>query len=208
MFYFLLPISKIYSGYECKESQGFQRVLYKKNNFFQRDGYKWIHNCWFVYPYENTSILKEIQMNKSCAFLGNDYQWSRSDIVKKVKEQALRLIDKEGVDTFLVGVKGAYERDAYNAVLQIKQDNPSIRIVFVASSMKEVNDGERYFDSFVYPDRAAIGYKRWCIVHRNNWIIKNTDFIISYNQLEGRAFEVCKRAKNKGVQVIELANKE
>ena len=104
--------------------------------------------------------------------------------------------------------KGAYEREAYYAVLQIKQDNPSIRIILVASSMKEVNDGERYFDSFIYPDKAAIGYKRWCIVHRNNWIIGNTDFIISYNQLEGRAFEVCKRAKNKGVQVIELANEE
>ena len=157
---------------------------------------------------ENTSILKEIQMSKSCAFLGNDYKWSRSDIIEKVKKQALRLIDEEDVDTFLVGVKGAYERDAYNAVLQIKQDNPSIRIILVASSMKEVNDGERYFDSFIYPDKAAIGYKRWCIVHRNNWIIGNTDFIISYNQLEGRAFEVCKRAKNKGVQVIELANEE
>lgn len=161
-----------------------------------------------MYPYENTSILKEIQMSKSCTFLGNDYQWSRSDIIEKIKKQALRLIDEEGVDTFLVGAKGAYEKDAYNAVLQIKQDNPSIRIVFVASSMKEVNDGERYFDSFVYPDRAAIGYKRWCIVHRNNWIIENTDFIIAYNRFEGRAFEVCKRAKNKGVQVIELADEE
>lgn len=159
-----------------------------------------------MYPYENTSILKEIPMGKSCAFLGNDYKWSRSDIIEKIKKQALRLIDEEGVDTFLVGVKGAYERDAYNAVLRIKQDNPSIKIVFVASSMKEVNDEERYFDSFVYPDRAAIGYKRWCIVHRNNWIIENTDFIIAYNRFEGRAFEVCKRAKNKGVQVIELAD--
>lgn len=147
-------------------------------------------------------------MSKSCAFLGNDYKWSRSDIIEKVKKQALRLIDEEGVDTFLVGVKGAYERDTYNAVLQIKQDNPSIRIILVASSMKEVNDGERYFDSFIYPDQAAIGYKRWCIVHRNNWIIGNTDFIISYNQLEGRAFDVCRRAKNKGVQVIELADME
>lgn len=74
--------------------------------------------------------------------------------------------------------------------------------------MKEVNDGEGYFDSFIYPDRAAIGYKRLCIVHRNNWIIENTNFIIAYNQLEGRAFEVCKRAKNKGVTVIELAERE
>ncbi len=145
-------------------------------------------------------------MSKSCAFFGNDYKWSRSDIVDQVKEQALHLIEENNVDTFYVGSKGCFECDAYNAVLQIKQDNPSIQIIFVASSMKEVNDGERYFDSFIYPDKAAIGYKRWCIVHRNNWIIENTDFIIAYNQLEGRAFEVCKKAKNKGVTVIELAD--
>lgn len=161
-----------------------------------------------MYRIENTCILKEIQMSKSCAFLGNDYKWSRSDIIEKVKGQALRLIEKEGVDTFYVGSKGAYENDAYNAALRIKQKNPSIKIVFVASSMKEVNDGERYFDSFIYPDQAAIGYKRWCIVHRNNWIIENTDFIIAYNRFEGRAFEICKRAKNKGVMIVELADME
>lgn len=161
-----------------------------------------------MYPYENTFILKEIQMGKSCAFLGNDYKWRRDDIIEKVKGQALRLIEEEDVDTFYVGSKGAYERDAYNTVLLIKQENPSIKIVFVASSMKEVNDGERYFDCFIYPDRAAIGYKRWCIVYRNNWIIENTDFIIAYNRFEGRAFEVCKRARNKGVQIIELADME
>lgn len=164
------------------------------------------HNRWFVYRIENTSILKEIQMSKSCAFFGNDYRWSRNDIIEQIKEQVLYLINKEGIDTFYVGSKGGYERDAYNAVLQIKKDNPSIQIIFVASSMKEVNDGERYLDNFIYPDRAAIGYKRWCIAYRNNWIVENTDFIISYNQYEGRAFEVCKRAKNKGVTVIELTN--
>lgn len=158
-----------------------------------------------MYRIKNTSILKEIQMSKSCAFFGNDYKWGRDDIIEKVKEQALQLIAEEGVDTFYVGSKGAYERDAYNAVLQIKQNNPDIMIIFVAASMKEVNEEERYFDSFIYPDRAAVGYKRWCIVHRNNWIIENTDFIIAYNQLKGRAFDVCKRAKNKGVMVIELA---
>ncbi len=147
-------------------------------------------------------------MSKSCAFFGNDYKWSRSDIVDQVKEQALRLVAEENVDTFYVGCIGAYENDAYNAVLGVWKENPTVRIILVVSNMREANDGTRYCDEIVLPDKAAIGYKRWCIVHRNNWIIENTDFIIAYNQLEGRAFEVCKRAKNKGVTVIELAETE
>lgn len=51
-----------------------------------------------MYRIKNTSILKEIQMSKSCAFLGNDYKWRRDDIIEKVKEQALQLIAEEGVD--------------------------------------------------------------------------------------------------------------
>lgn len=128
-------------------------------------------------------------MGKSCAFLGNDYKWSRSDIIEKIKKQALRLIDEEGVDTFLVGVKGAYERDAYNAVLDIREEKQNIRIVLVVSSMREANEGTRLCNDVVLPDRAAIGYKRWCIVHRNNWIIENTDFIIAYISKE--LFDKC-----------------
>lgn len=157
-----------------------------------------------MYRVENTSILKEIQMSKSCAFFGNDYRWSRSDIVDQVKKQALRLIEEEEVDTFYVGCIGAYESDAYRAVLSIWEENPSIRIILVVSNMGEANEGSRYCNEVVLPDKAAIGYKRWCIVQRNNWIIENADFIIAYNRYEGRAFEVCKRAKNKGVNVIEL----
>ncbi|MBO6289262.1 MAG: hypothetical protein J6N45_02935 [Alphaproteobacteria bacterium] len=51
-----------------------------------------------------------------------------------------------------------------------------------------------------------MGYKRWCIVHRNRYIIQNTDFIIAYNEYKGRAYELCKQAKNKGLTIIELAN--
>ncbi len=51
-----------------------------------------------------------------------------------------------------------------------------------------------------------MGYKRWCIVHRNRYIIQNTDFIIAYNEYKGRAYKFCKQAKNKGLTIIELAN--
>ncbi len=157
--------------------------------------------------------MKEFQMSKTCAFLGNDYQWTknssdRNALIEKVKEQIFKLIDEEDVDTFLVGAKGAYENDAYDAVLKVRKERPNIRIVLVVSSMREANEGTRPCNDIVLPDKAAIGYKRWCIVHRNNWMIENTDFIIAYNRFEGRAFEVCKRAKNKGVKVVELADME
>lgn len=166
-----------------------------------------------MYPLKNTCILKEFQMSKTCAFFGNDYQWTknssdRNALIEKVKEQILKLIDEEDVDTFFVGVKGAYENDAYDTVLDVRKERPNIQILLVVSNAREVNEGTRFCNDIIFPDKAEMGYKRWCIVHRNNWIIENTDFIIAYNRFGGRAFEVCKRAKNKGVQVIELADME
>ena len=128
-------------------------------------------------------------MSKTCAFFGNDYIWSKPEIIEQIKEQVLLLIKNNDVKTFLVGQKGAYENDAYNSVLQIKQQYNNIKIVLVVASMQEVNREGRPFDDFIF---------------RNNWIIENSDFIIAYNQYEGRAYDICKKAKNKGVTVIEL----
>ena len=132
-------------------------------------------------------------MSKTCAFFGNDYIWSKPEIIEQIKEQVLLLIKNNDVKTFLVGQKGAYENE-YN----------NIKIVLVVASMQEVNREGRPFDDFIFPDEINFHNKRWCIVYRNNWIIENSDFIIAFNQYEGRAFDICKKAKNKGVMVIEL----
>ena len=72
-------------------------------------------------------------MSKTCAFFGNDYIGSKPEIIEKIKEQVLLLIKNNDVNTFWVGQKGAYENDAYNSVLQIKQKHNNIKIVFKES---------------------------------------------------------------------------
>ena len=139
-------------------------------------------------------------MSKTCAFFGNDYIGSKPEIIEKIKEQVLLLIKNNDVNTFWVGQKGAYENDAYNSVLQIKQKHNNIKIVLIVASMQEVNREGRPFDDFIFPDEINFHNKRWCIVYRNNWIIENSDFIIAYSQYEGRAFKYVKRQKIKALQ--------
>lgn len=165
-------------------------------------------------------------MGKTCAFLGNDYDkfWNvklehdmPSGLKEKIKEQIINLIENEGVYTFFVGEIGGYEKDAYDVVLEVKKEYPQIRVILVVSNMAKLNevggDGSCYivhrrdFDDFILPDRCGSGYKKLCIVYRNRFIIENTDFIIAYNQRQGRAYEFCKAAKGKCVKVIELAEK-
>ena len=147
-------------------------------------------------------------MSKSCAFLGNDYGIGQPPLLKEhIKEQVIRLINEEDVSIFYVGLKGSYEKDAYRVVVDVKKEYPSIRIIHVVTSGHELNNTTLYCDGWEYPDEIERHtYKRWCIVQRNRWLIENSDFIIAFNEYEGRAFAVCKTARNKGVNVIELTD--
>ncbi len=169
-------------------------------------------------------------MDKVCAFLGNDYEHLATPklIKERVKKEILKVIQAEDVDTFLVGEKGQYEKDAYDAVLEVREEHPelSFEILLVIAYMSELHphhkktkdiieyedDGRntfgyerRAFDDYLYPPKAEFGYKRWGIVHRNNYIVDNANIIIAFNATQGRAFNFCQKARRKGVKIIELA---
>ena len=165
-------------------------------------------------------------MSKTCAFLGNDYDFMsgrkrirrpKPELKEKIKAQIINLIENKDVDTFLVGEIGGFEEDAYDTILEVFKNYPDIHITLVVSKTSELHDigvdgsgiihQRRFCHDWIYPDKSAALYKRWCIVHRNRFIIENTDFIIAYNEYKGRAYEFCKQAKNKSVTVIELAKK-
>lgn len=135
-------------------------------------------------------------------------------LVENVKQEIIRLIQNEDVDTFLVGEIGGFEEDAYDAVLAVKKAYPQIKIILVISKISELHDIDRDdseyvnqrkpLDDFILPDKCSTGCKRLSIVYRNNFIIENTDFIIAYNKYHGRAYEFCKQAQNKGITVINI----
>lgn len=164
-------------------------------------------------------------MTKTCAFFGNDYDFiwrgkrneqRNPQVRERVKEQVVKLIEDKAVDTFLVGEIGGYERDAYDAVLEVQKQYPNISVVLVISKITELHPvGEddsdymyhrRHCDDWVFPDKCQQGYRRLTIVYRNRWIVENTDYIIGYNRYQGRAYEFIKQAKSKGVEVIELTD--
>ena len=170
-------------------------------------------------------LIGFINLGKTCAFLGNDYDKilgkkcghrTPPGLKVRIREQAVNLIENEDVDTFLVGEKGGYEVDAYDVVLELQKEYPHIRIIFVISNITDLHEiggvydkncvqERRGFDDFIYPPKCELGYKRLGIVYRNRYIIENTDFIIAYNKYKGRAYEFCETSKGKGVKVIELA---
>jgi len=135
---------------------------------------------------------------------------------EKIRKEIINLMENEKVTTFLVGEIGGFEQDAYDTVLEVRENYPDIKVILVISKITELNeigaDGgdyvmkKKYFDDFIYPDECAIGHAKWGIVYRNRYIVEHSDFIIAYNRYRGRAYGFCRAATKKGATVIELSD--
>lgn len=143
-------------------------------------------------------------MNKVCAFLGNATIWNTREVMDKIKLTAIDLIKNKGVDTFLVGTKGEFETLSHKMLEQIQCDYPDIKIMLVIAYAQDLEKCPYNFDDVYYPPKSELGYKRWSIAKRNEWIIDQTDYIIACNQYQGRAYDYCQKAKRKGKEIIEI----
>lgn len=77
---------------------------------------------------------------------------------------------------------------------QVRCDYPHIKIMLVIAYVKDLERCSYYYNDFYYPALSELGYKRWSISYRNEWIIEATDYVIACNQYQGRAFKFCQKA--------------
>ena len=147
-------------------------------------------------------------MSKTCTFLGNATIWNTREVMEKIKLTAIDLIKNKGVDIFLVGTKGNFETLSHKMMEQIQCDYPDIKIMLVIAYAQDLERCPYNFDDVYYPPKSELGYKRWSIAKRNEWIIEQTDYIIACNQYQGRAYDYCQKAKRKGKEIIEIGKQK
>ena len=143
-------------------------------------------------------------MNKTVAFLGNETLWNTQETADKIRQEIMDLITHKQVDTFLVGTKAEFETLSHKVMEQIQCDYPDIKIMLVIAYAQDLERCTYNFDDFYYPQKSELGYKRWGIAKRNEWIIEQTNYIIACNQYQGRAYNYCEKAKRKGKKIIEI----
>lgn len=148
-------------------------------------------------------------MSKTCAFFGNaDIIGDVREVAEKIRQTAIDLITNKQVDTFLVGIKGKFETLSHRIMEQIKCDYPQIKIMLVIAYERDLEKVAYKFDDIYYPPLAELGYRGWSIAKRNDWIIEQTDYVIAYNEYQGRAYNYCKKAKRKGKTIIGLGKQD
>lgn len=137
----------------------------------------------------------------ACTFFGHrDCPSSVKASIYKAVEQ---LISHQSVDTFYVGTQGSFDRMAYAALEELRQRYSYIKVYRVLAYMPKVGDVDT--SDTIVPEGIENAHPRYAIVHRNNWMIDRSDFVISYiTHPTGGAYQAVERAKKKGKTIIAI----
>lgn len=125
----------------------------------------------------------------------------------KLKYEVVNLIENEGVTTFYNGNKGAFDGLCAHCVNEIKKDYQFIKLYWILPYpiLKEDKYSLNNFDETLYPALEKVS-KRFAIVRRNEWVINNSDFLISYVRHSwGGAYRTLKYAEKKqNIMIISI----
>ncbi len=144
----------------------------------------------------------------TCTFFGHrDAPW---DIKSKLKERIIELITEHGVELFLVGNNGAFDRIVTSVLSELK---PYYNFEFQVM-LSQMPDGKVQYDLPIYdsinvlPDGIEQVLPRFRIDFRNKYMLEMSDYVIGYIVREyGGAAKFFEMAKRKALHVINIAEK-
>ena len=115
-----------------------------------------------------------------CTFFG--HRECPKDIEAKLEQTIKELIEKENVDMFYVGNQGGFDSMVRKSLTLLKKQYININYYVVLAYMP----GEKTeFDNLdseytIYPEGLENVPLRYAIPKRNLWMIKKSDFVITY----------------------------
>lgn len=96
-----------------------------------------------------------------------------------------------------------FDRMAYVALVELRQRYSHIKVYRVLAYMPKP-DAADTADTIV-PEGIETAHPRYAIVHRNNWMIDRSDYVIYYvTHPTGGAYQAVERAKKKDKTIISL----
>lgn len=136
----------------------------------------------------------------ACTFFGH------RDCPEAVREQVRRAVENlilhYGVDMFYVGNQGRFDAIVRGVLSQLAQKYPQIRYAVVLSALPRA---QHDFSDTMLPEGIEAIHPRYAIDWRNNWMLKQSNFVVSYiTHWWGGAAKYVQKAERIGKTVIHL----
>ncbi len=142
---------------------------------------------------------------KSCTFFGHSYI---SDKIEDVLTSTLiKLIDAD-IDVFYVGSHGDFDHIVIKKLRSLKREYPHISYYIVLAYLPGKSDNcALHSENTIYPEGLESVPPKYAIIKRNQWMIENSDYVVTYvNQSFGNAAKFKALSERKGKAVINIAD--
>lgn len=115
-----------------------------------------------------------------CCFFGHK---DAPETIRGTLEATIRrLIEQDGVDCFLVGHQGAFDRMALSSLRRLKREYPKISYAVVLAYLPGKTEEDPLYvpDETMYPEGLETVPPRFAISWRNKWMIRNSHVVVTY----------------------------
>ena len=142
-------------------------------------------------------------------FLGHRFLKNHEAIFEKIKKSIIEHLKYDEKMAFYCGGYGDFDNLSAHACRQVKKIHPNSEVIYVTPYIIESGqEGAmllKEYDSISYPPLENVPPK-FAICKRNEWMIENSDTVITYVKYStGGAYKFKEIAKKKEKRIIELS---
>ena len=120
---------------------------------------------------------------------------------------AIEDLIKQGVTEFLVGHQGQFDAMVRSCLQSLQVQYPDIRYHVVLAYLPTKNREFEDFSDTIYPEGLETVHPKYAISRRNRYLLDMADICICYvNYTYGGAYQFYRKAKSRGLTVINLGN--
>ena len=140
-----------------------------------------------------------------CTFFG--HRDTPDEIRKALTETIKKLTTEEDELLFYVGNNGKFDYLVQIVLSEIKKEDKSIDYCVVLSYLGEHALSNQQ-ENTIFPEGLENVPPRFAISKRNEWMLKNSDCVITYTAHKfSNSYKLIQKALKRGLRVINLAEK-
>ncbi len=139
----------------------------------------------------------------TCTFFG--HRDTPETVRPALTETLRRLVTTDGVDDFLVGHQGNFDRMVLAELRALQKEYPHIRYAVVLATLPSGALPFAEAAETVFPEGLETVPRRFAVARRNEWMLKQSQIVVTYvTHSTGGAAKYKEKAEKQGKRVLSV----